>query len=209
MEDPQWLAWAKRIQAISQSGLAYVKDIYDKERYEMLRDLAVEIMEQHSDADKDRIRVTFASDIGYATPKTDIRAVVMQAGKLLLVREREDGGWALPGGWADVGYSPFQIAVKETREESGYVVKAERLLAVFDKQFHEHPASPWHCYKIFIACSIVGGTAAGGEGTLETSEVGFFSPDNLPPLSLERNTEEQLLTMVRLYADPHAQALCD
>ncbi|MDF2936868.1 MAG: ADP-ribose pyrophosphatase [Paenibacillaceae bacterium] len=207
--DPQWLKWAKQIQAISQSGLAYVKDIYDKERYEMLRELAVEIMEQHSDADKEQIRAAFASDTGYATPKTDIRAVVMKEGKLLLVRERTDGGWSLPGGWADVGYSPFQVAVKETREESGYEVKAERLLAVLDKQFHGHPPSPWHCYKIFIACSLVGGEAAGGQGTLETSEVGFFSPGKLPPLSLERNTEEQVLTMVKLYGEPHAQALCD
>ncbi len=207
--DPQWLIWAKQIQAISQSGLAYVKDIYDKERYDMLRELAVEIMEQYTAADKEQIRMAFASDTGYATPKTDIRAVVMREGKLLLVRERTDGGWSLPGGWADIGFSPFQIAVKETREESGYEVKAERLLAVLDKQNHGHPPSPWHVYKIFIACSIVGGAAATGEGTLETSEVGFFAPDRLPPLSLERNTEEQLQTMVRLYLDPQAQPLCD
>lgn len=207
--DPQWLIWAKRIQAIAQSGLAYVKDIYDEERYLMLRDLAVEIMEQHSDADKDRIRVAFASDTGYATPKVDVRAVVMREGKLLLVRERMDGGWSLPGGWADVGCSPFQVAVKETREESGYEVKADRLLAVLDKQFHEHPPSPWHVYKIFVACSITGGASAGTEGTMETSEIGFFSPDGLPPLSLERNTERQLLAMIRLYEDPLAPVLCD
>lgn len=208
MKEPQWLSWAKQIQAIAQTGLAYAVDVYDAERYEMLRQLAVEIMAKHTDTDLETIRLSFAADSGYATPKVDIRAVVMEENKVLLVREKSDGAWALPGGWADVGYSPFQVAVKEVREESGYQVRAVRLLAVFDKQFHGHPPSPHHIYKMFIACTVTGGAAASGE-TLETSGSSFYPIDSLPELSLERNTPEQIRTVAALYGDPKAAVLCD
>jgi ADP-ribose pyrophosphatase YjhB (NUDIX family) len=206
--EPRWLAWAKQIQAIAQTGLAYGKDIYDVERFEQLRELAVEIMEHHTGADKEAIRLSFASDTGYATPKVDIRAVVVQEGRVLMVREKTDGAWALPGGWADIGYSPFQVAVKEVKEESGYEVQAERLLAVLDKQFHNHPPSPHHIYKMFIACSITGGEAA-SSGTMETSEARFFLPEALPELSVERNTAAQIRTMMELWATPASPVMCD
>lgn len=185
----KWLEWAKEIQAISQAGLAYTKDVYDKERFEQLRALSISIMQEYTEAGSDKIRTLFASETGYQTPKVDVRAVIFQDGKLLLVREKADGAWALPGGWADIGLSPSEVAVKEVQEEAGYGVRPVRLLAVLDKKFHRHPPSPFHVYKMFIQCEITGGAA--GIGT-ETSAVGFFERDALPPLSEERNTAEQL-----------------
>ncbi|OOC62473.1 NUDIX hydrolase [Paenibacillus ihbetae] len=195
----KWLEWAKEIQAISQAGLAYTKDVYDKERFEQLRALSISIMQEYSEAGEDKIRTLFASETGYQTPKVDVRAVIFQDGKLLLVREKADGAWALPGGWADIGLSPSEVAVKEVQEEAGYDVRAVRLLAVLDKKFHRHPPSPFHVYKMFIQCEITGGAA--GIGT-ETSAVGFFERDALPPLSEERNTAEQLDRLFRYNNHP-------
>lgn len=185
----KWLDWAKEIQAIAQAGLAYTKDVYDKERFEQLRDMSIAIMQEYTDAGSDKIRDLFANETGYPTPKVDIRGVIFQEDSILLVKEKADGAWALPGGWADIGLSPAEVAVKEVREESGFEVQAVRLLAVLDKKFHNHPPSPHHVYKMFILCDIVGGDAKIG---LETSEVGFFRKNQLPPLSEERNTREQL-----------------
>lgn len=204
--EPKWLDWAKQIQAIAQTGLTYVRDVYDQERYEMLRQLSVEIMSQYTEVAKEKIELTFASDTGYATPKVDIRGVVFQENKILLVREKTDGAWALPGGWADIGYSPNEVAVKEIKEEAGLDVIPVRLLAVLDKKFHDHPPEPYHVYKFFIRCQIVGGEAQGG---LETSEVGFFEEDQLPVLSLERNTEAQVRSMFEFLRDPSKKVICD
>lgn len=202
----KWLEWAKQIQGISQAGLEYSKDMYDIERFEQLRALSVEIMHQYTDVEVEKVQQLFASETGYATPKVDIRAVVFQQDKILMVREKQDGAWALPGGWGDIGLSPKQIAVKETREESGFEVEAVRLLGVADKNFHNHPPSPWHVYKFFILCRIVGGEATVGD---ETSDVGFFAAHELPPLSVERNTEEQMLKMFDCMKSPHKTVFCD
>ncbi|RIX60344.1 NUDIX domain-containing protein [Paenibacillus nanensis] len=204
--EPKWLAWAKQIQAIAQTGLTYAKDVYDIERYELLRQLSIDILSEYTDIGKETIKLTFAGDTGYATPKVDIRAVVFQDDKILLVREKIDGAWALPGGWADIGLSPSEIAVKEAKEESGLDVEPVRLLAVLDKKFHHHPPEPYHIYKLFIQCRIVGGRAAGG---METSEAGFFDRDNLPELSAQRNTTEQLRMMFEFLDDPAKEVLLD
>lgn len=202
----QWLDWAKQIQAIAQTGLTYTKDIYDQERYETLRKLSVDIISNYSFVGKDRIQLTFASDTGYATPKTDIRGVVFREGKILMVREKTDGAWALPGGWADVGYSPYEVAVKEIKEETGFDAMPLRLLAVLDKKFHNHPPEPYHIYKMFVQCQIIGGEAVGG---VETSEVRFFSENELPELSTERNTELQIKTMFEFLQEPNKNTICD
>ncbi|MVP02303.1 NUDIX hydrolase [Paenibacillus lutrae] len=202
----KWLEWAKQIQSIAQTGLAYGKDEYDLERYEMLRDLSIAIMSEYTDIEPVKVRELFAGETGYATPKVDIRAVVFREHKLLLVREKSDGAWALPGGWADIGLSPSEVAVKEVREEAGFEVKAGRLLAVWDKKFHEHPPSPFHVYKMFILCEITGGSAKVG---LETSEVRFFGRNELPELSLERNTAAQLHTMFEQYDESSGPSLFD
>ncbi|MDO7907331.1 NUDIX hydrolase [Paenibacillus sp. JX-17] len=204
--EPKWLEWAKQIQAIAQTGLTYAKDVYDIERYERLRDLSVEMMGSYTDVSTEKIRLSFANEDGYATPKVDVRGVVFREGQILMVKEKLDGAWALPGGWADIGYSPAEVAVKEVREESGFQVAPIRLLTVFDKKFHAHPPEPYHVYKMFIQCEIVGGEALSG---LETSEVRFFEETELPELSLERNTREQILTMFEYYRDPGKRVIVD
>ncbi|MDQ0195134.1 NUDIX hydrolase [Paenibacillus wynnii] len=204
--EPKWLTWAKEIQAIAQTGLAYAKDVYDVERYQALRELSVDILANYTLESKETLRLSFANEEGYCTPKTDIRGVVFRDNSILLVREKSDGKWALPGGWADIGLSPSEVAVKEIREESGFETEAVRLLAVMDKKFHDHPPEAYHIYKLFILCRIVGGKAVEG---LETSGVSFFSEDNLPELSIERNTVEQVHTMFQYLQNPSKPVILD
>lgn len=201
-----WLDMAKRLQAMAQSGLAYCSNPYDKERYEELRNISADIVASYTELDGEMVRELFCNETGYQTPKVDIRGVVFQHGKILMVREKLDGVWALPGGWADIGFSPGEIAVKEIQEEAGLVVRPVRLLAVYDKKCHPHPPSPYHVYKMFILCEILGGTAAAG---METSEVGFFHAEELPELSIERNTESQIKVMFEFLNNPHKEALFD
>lgn len=202
----KWLTWAKEIQGIAQTGLTYAKDVYDIERYEALRELSVDILANYTFESKERIRLSFAKEGGYSTPKVDVRGVIFREGKILLVREKLDGNWALPGGWADIGLSPSEVAVKEIFEESGFQAEAVRLLAVLDKKFHNHPPEPYHVYKMFILCRIVGGEAAEG---VETCGVGFFAEDALPELSAERNTAEQLRTMFQFLKDSEKPVILD
>lgn len=204
--DWRQLHWAKRIQALAQIGLTYTENAYDRERYEELRDISVDMMANCAEADKEQIRLSFASDTGYATPKVDVRGVIFRDGELLLVKEKADGAWSLPGGWADIGFSPSEVVVKEIQEESGFQARAIRLLAVLDKRFHQHPPEPFHVYKLFILCDIIGGEAASGT---ETSEAGFFSEHALPTLSAERNTEAQLRLMFQLYHHPDQSVILD
>jgi len=187
--EPKWLDWAKQLQAISQAGLTYSKDVYDLERFELIRNISVEILSQHTDMDKTVIRDLFANETGYGTPKVDIRAAVFKDNKILMVREKTDGDWSLPGGWADIGLTPSEVAVKEVKEESGFDVKAIKLLGVLDKKCHPHPPSPYHVYKMFIQCEIIGGQPKKG---IETSAVEFFNENELPLLSIARNTESQI-----------------
>ncbi|MCM3039571.1 NUDIX hydrolase [Paenibacillus motobuensis] len=186
----KWLEWAKHLQSIAQAGLTYSKDPYDLERFQQIRDISIEIMSEYTSTEMKVIKDLFANETGYATPKVDIRAVIFKDDQILMVKEKIDGRWALPGGWADIGLSPSEVAVKEAKEESGFDVRAIRLLAVHDKKLHPHPPSPYHVYKLFIQCEIVGGQAAIGA---ETSEVKFFCENNLPDeLSIERNTKSQI-----------------
>lgn len=193
----KWLDWAKELQAIAQTGLTYSKDIYDIERFEQIRQISMEMMAQQTNADMATIKDLFANETGYATPKVDVRAVVFQGGKILMVKEKSDGGWALPGGWADIGLSPGEVAVKEVKEEAGVHVKPVKLLGVFDKKRHPHPPRPHHVYKIFLQCEIIGGELMEG---VETSAVEFFGKNELPKLSIDRNTESQIQRMFQ-YAE--------
>ncbi|HLR09021.1 MAG TPA: NUDIX hydrolase [Bacillota bacterium] len=187
--EPKWLEWAKQLQSIAQAGLTYSKDKYDIERFEMIRDISVDMLSQQTKINKTVIKELFANETGYATPKVDVRAVVFKDNKILMVKEEDDDVWALPGGWADIGLSPSEVAVKEVQEESGFKVKATKLIGVFDKKFHSHPPSAYHVYKLFIQCEIIGGKPETG---LETSAVNFFAAKELPPLSVARNTESQI-----------------
>lgn len=197
--EPQWLKWAKELQSIAQAGLTYSKDVYDLERFQMIRDISIDIMSKHTNVSGTLIKDLFANETGYATPKVDIRAVVFRDNKILMVRENTDGGWSLPGGWGDIGLTPSEVAVKELKEESGFDAKAIKLIAVFDKKCHPHPPSPYHVYKMFIQCEIIGGQPKAG---IETSAVGFYSENELPSLSIERNTESQIQVAFKHLRNP-------
>jgi ADP-ribose pyrophosphatase YjhB (NUDIX family) len=197
MENPLWLEWAQRLQAIAQTGLSYSKDIFDTERYATVRCIAAEMMAMGCGAaDASGFIEMFACDAGYATPKVDVRAAAFDAGRVLLVRESEDGRWTLPGGWADVGDAPSLAAVREVKEESGYDVVPTKLAAVYDRNRHGHPVIPFHAYKLFFICSITGGAAA---HSFETDAVDFFDEDQIPPLSTTRVTLAQIEHMFGHY----------
>ena len=189
MQDPRWLDWAKRIQAIAQTGLAYVRDVYDRERYEQIRDIAVEIAAARTGADDATVRELFATDTGYATPKVDVRGGVFRDGMILLVKEKMDGLWTLPGGWADIGLTPAEAVEKEVREESGFVTRAVKLAAVYDRNRQGHPASLFHIYKLMFVCDIVGGSI---DPDHEIEEAAFFPENSLPELSVSRTTARQI-----------------
>jgi ADP-ribose pyrophosphatase YjhB (NUDIX family) len=187
--EPKWLDWAKQLQSIAQAGLTYSKDVYDLERFELIRSISIKMLAEQTNMKETMIKDLFANETGYATPKVDIRAIVFKDNKILMVKEKTDNNWALPGGWADIGLTPSEVAVKEVEEESGFKVKAGKLLAVLDKKCHPHPPSPYHVYKMFIQCEITGGEAKTG---IETSEIGFFAENELPSLSIARNTDTQI-----------------
>ena len=196
----------KRIQAIAQNGLAYSQNVYDIERYKELRRISVEMMAVISENCISTVKNLFAGETGYQTPKVDIRAVVFREGKVLLVKETADVCWSLPGGWADVGLSPGEVAMKEVREEAGLLVKPLRLLGILDKKFYPHSPSPYHSYKIFILCESIGGETGCG---IETSDVSFFGYDDLPELSMERNTSQQLRMVFDFLNNPGKEAFFD
>lgn len=202
----RWLEWVKRMQAIAQSGLTYTQCEFELERYQTLQTLTIEILEHHTPHDFQDLNELFKHESGYATPKVDVRGVVFKENKILLVQEKMDHKWAIPGGWADVGLTPKEVAVKEVFEEAGLEVTAERLLAVMDKRDHDHPPSPFYIYKIFIACTQTGGTLQAGSETLDAQ---FFSLDELPPLSEHRNTQSQIEEISTLFHNPSIPAYCD
>jgi ADP-ribose pyrophosphatase YjhB (NUDIX family) len=184
-----WIAWARRLQATAQTGLTYAKDPYDIERYEEMRELAAEIAAHGSSAELALVRELFAHDTGHTTPKVDVRAAVFQGNAILLVQERSDGRWTLPGGWANPGDTPAFAAEREVLEESGYEVRATRLAMLLNRDKHDHPPILWSVYKLFFLCEVTGGAP---KTSYETTGVGFFPADDLPELSLTRITPAQI-----------------
>lgn len=202
MIEPEWLLWARRLQAIAQTGLTFVQDPFDRERYEQVRALAAEIMAAHSNIEAAPIESLFAAQSGYATPKVDVRAATFREdGKLLMVREATDGRWSLPGGWADVNQSPREAVVREVLEESGFEIEPLKLAAVFDRSKHPHvPPRPFHVYKHFFICAIRGGEA---RTSLETTEIDFFKEGDLPAeISIGRVVPYQIGRMFAHYRAP-------
>lgn len=184
---------ARRVQAIAQSGIHFAASEFDRERYEELRGLSVELAGTVCDTRPSKIHDLFTNETGFQTPKVDIRSVVLKEGKLLMVREKIDGRYSMPGGFADINYSPSEVAVKEVREETGLNVRFNRVLAIADTDRHGFPPLPYHFYKIVVLCDLVDGEL---RDSIETSEAGFFDFDNLPELSVERNTPA-FLEMIR------------
>jgi len=197
--DPKWLEWARRLQAIAQNGLTYAKDAFDIERYESVREIAAEIASVHSDVDLNYALDLFASETGHATPKVDVRGAVFRSNSILLVRERQDGLWTLPGGWADVNESPSEAVVREVYEESGYRTQAAKLVALYDRSRHGHTPFPYHVYKLFFQCQLVGGVPS---LSVETDKVAFFCEDEIPELSLLRVTPAQVARLFEHYRHP-------
>ena len=192
MTDPRWLAWTRRIAAIAQNGLTYSEGPFDRERYAELRRIAAEMAGAYTDTPPERVAELFARQEGYATPKVDVRGVVFREGRILLVREREDGLWTLPGGWADAGESPREAVEKEIHEESGYEARAVKLLAVHERDRHGPPPLPWAVYKLFVRCELLGGEP---RESIETIGVGFFGENEVPALSEGRVTPGQIRRM--------------
>ena len=199
-----WLRWAKQLAAVAQNGLAYAENPYDIDRYKKVREVAAEMMSAQSDLGTEEVLTILAREEGYATPKVDVRGVVFRDDKILLVKERIDGGWTLPGGWADPGQSPSESVVREIFEESGYETQACRLLAVYDRSKHPHtPPSLFHIYKLFFRCEITGGSA---QTSYETTAVDFFAEDNIPELSVSRILPSQIARMFEHYRNPNLPA---
>ncbi len=197
--DPKWLEWAKGLHAIAQNGLTYAKDPFDIERYESVRKIAAEMMAVHSDVDLNYVRDLFAGEVGHATPKVDVRGAVFRDDTILLVREREDGRWTLPGGWADVNESPSEAVVREVFEESGYCTRVIKLVALYDRNRHAHTPFPYHVYKLFFRCELIGGNPS---QSVETDDVAFFHEDEIPELSLTRVTPAQIARLFEHYRHP-------
>ncbi len=200
MSDPQWLAWARELQALAQTSLHYTQSEYDKERCERVREIAVAMMAAGSDSAPATILDLFARQAGYATPKVDVRAAIIRDGEILMVPELIDGGrWSLPGGWADVNSSPSDCVIREVHEETGYDVEIRKLAAVIDRNRHAYLPEPFQAYKLLFLCEIVGGSP---RGSIETGQPTFFPLDALPELSPARVIPEHIALMFEHHADP-------
>lgn len=195
MTDPMWLTWVREIQGLAQIGTHFAGSPYDRERYTLLRALAARIVAAHTGTPAREIEAIFGAEAGYATPKVEVRGVVFDhESRLLMVREIEDHGrWTVPGGWADVNFTPAENVIKEVREESGFQVRVRKLAAVWDRTRQGHPPSMFSCYRMVFICELTGGQAT---TSLETSEVAWFAEENLPDdLSLGRILPHQLKRM--------------
>ncbi len=186
---PKWLEWAREIQQLSQTGLAFAVSDYEKQRYKRLTEITAEIVAHHTSLEKEAVEKVLMKQPGYATPKIDVRAAVIEDDKILLVQEISDGRWAMPGGWADVGDIPSEVAVRETKEESGYEVKPTKVIGVYDANRLGGQLEFFHAFKIVFLCELIGGEAATSD---ETQEVSFFNFDDLPPLSLNRTNDKHI-----------------
>ncbi|SFL63993.1 ADP-ribose pyrophosphatase YjhB, NUDIX family [Paenibacillus sp. 1_12] len=202
----QWLDWAKRIQFLSQAGLTFSKDPFDLERFTELRNISAEIMQAYTGLHMEKINDLFTNETGFQTPKADVRGVVFKDEQILMVKESNNDRWSLPGGFCDIGLSPSENVIKEIKEESGYEVKTTKLLAIFDSTKHPHPPQPYHYYKIFIRCEIVGGAPTTG---IETTGIDFFPKNQLPNLSTDRNTESQIKLMFEFLTNPNLLAILE
>src|SRR5512143_4087654 len=182
----KWMDWAREIFSLSQSGITYSGNPYDIERYKRLQEITAEIIAGQSTLAKEAVLESFSMQAGYITPKVDVRGAVVQDGRILLIQERADGKWAMPGGWADLGNSPASVAEREVWEESGFRVKAEKVVAVIDAN-RIQPLEFYHAYKLIFQCRLLDGEP---RISYETLAVDFFDPNHLPPLSSYRTNEE-------------------
>jgi ADP-ribose pyrophosphatase YjhB (NUDIX family) len=202
--EPEWLVIGRELRAIAQIGLTFTRDSFDRQRFERVRELSAALLARSAGHDPEAVLELFKNtDVGYATPKVDVRGAAFRDDRVLLVREVSDGGWTLPGGWADVNQSPAECVVREIAEESGFVARAVKLAAVHDYRLRHPPRHLDSIYKLFFICELTGGSPTPSN---ETSEVGFFARDRLPPLSMGRSTASQIELMFRHAEDPSLAA---
>ena len=187
-KNEKWLQWAVELQSIAQSGLFYGKDVFDKERYEQVRNIAAEMIAYKTDISTEKVKDLFCNEIGYQTPKLDTRAAIFKEDKILLVKEK-NGTWSLPGGWVDVDLSVKENAIKEVKEEAGLDVTADLVIAVQDREKHNLPIYAYKVCKVFVLCTVIGGNF---EDNIETVGSEYFGLGELPKLATEKNTEEQI-----------------
>jgi ADP-ribose pyrophosphatase YjhB (NUDIX family) len=193
------LAWVRKVQAIAQNGLTFTQDPFDRERYQQLQALVQEVLHTELGAPEALSAAFWQAEHGYATPKVDVRGAIFVDGRVLLVRERSDGRWTLPGGWVDVNDAPAAAVEREIFEESGYRARAVKLAALVDKNRHPHPPGLHHIYKLMFLCELTGGAAATSQ---ETDAVEFFALDALPALSTGRILASQVERLYRHQLDP-------
>lgn len=191
----KWLEWAIELQSLAQARLTYGKDIYDKERYERIRDISAEIVSNYTDIEIEKVKDLFCNEVGYQTPKLDTRAAIFEEGKILLVREN-NGKWSLPGGWVDVNVSVKENTIKEVKEESGLDVSADKIIAVQDRAKHNLPVYAYGVCKVFVLCSVLGGQFV---ENIETTEFQYFGEFEIPELAEEKNNLEQIKMCFRAY----------
>ena len=191
----KWLQWAIELQSLAQAGLTYGKDLYDKERYERIRDISSEILSDMSNIPTETVKELFCNETGYQTPKLDTRAAIFKDGKILLVCEN-NGKWSLPGGWCDVNISVGENTIKEVKEEAGLDVVAESIIASQDRAKHNLPVYAYGICKVFVLCSVTGGDF---QENIETTGFDYFSEDDLPDLATEKNNEEQIRMCFNAY----------
>ena len=197
---PRWLEWVQELQAAAQNGLAYCQNPFDIERFKQIRRVAAEIAATYTGMDHAQMNALFEGEMGYATPKVDVRGAIIQGDQILLVEEiQDDHRWTLPGGWADAGDTPSEAVLREIREESGYEARVTKLAAVYDRARRGHPVAYFSAYKLFFLCEITGGQAA---ASIETGEARFFSEDALPELSLGRVTPQEIHMLFEHFRNP-------
>jgi len=201
-----WLEWARRIQAIAQTGLNHTQGDYDRMNYEQLMRVAADMLQRGAGLNPEESLPLFKVQPGYATVKVDVRGAVIRQGRLLLVKERADGRWTMPGGWADVGDLPSQSVEREIREEAGIEARVNRVVGVWDANREGRPMEFYHAFKIVFLCKDLGGEP---HTSVETSDVGFFDFDKLPELSTHRTGPGHIAEIRAHLADPNRPAYFD
>ena len=204
-QTPKWLTWAREIYSLSQSGLTYTENEYDRERYKRLQEITAEIIASQAEVSKEGVLESFSMQAGYITPKIDVRGAVVRENKILLIQERADEKWAMPGGWADLGNAPASVAEREVWEESGFRVKAEKVVAVIDANRIE-PMEFFHAYKLIFLCKLLSGEP---RTSYETLAVDFFDLNDLPPLSYYRTNKNMLREVFAHVQDPNRPTAFD
>ncbi len=197
----KWLEWAKELQFLAQAGLTYTKDDFDRERFVRIREIAAEMVSMQSDLPLSKVKDLFCNETGFQTPKLDTRAAIFAGDKILLVKEK-NGTWSMPGGWVDVMQTVKSNTIKEVKEEAGLDVKAERVIALQDRNLHNKPPYAYNVCKVFVLCEVLGGDF---QSNIEIVESRYFGLDELPVLAEEKNTREQIEMCFSAYRDENWQ----